>query len=123
MRVLRISSIMFDHVRGDSIARRLFMRTLAIALLTAFGIGTLAHGQSDDRRVHIFMGPAGNRAAVYGEGLSVPSDQQRLETVRFWIKSIPGIEVTADQAVRDGHGYILSGNVRIEVLEPELAPK
>ena len=99
------------------------MRTLALALLAVVSIGTLAHGQSDDRRVHIFMGPAGKRAAVYGDALSSPSDPKQLETVRFWIPSLPGIQVTADQAVQDGQGYILSGNVRIEVVEPEPAPK
>ena len=96
------------------------MRTLALVLLTAFGIGSLAHGQAPEQRsLRIFL-VDGNGTVVPASASPSPEPGGRSQNFRL---AVPvrgtALTITADEVTADGRDWIVSGNVRISLAQPD----
>lgn len=95
------------------------MRKLAVAMLTVFAMGTLAHGQAaDERSLRIFLVDE-NGTVVPASADPSPEPDGRS---RNFLLSVPvhdtSLRITADEVSADGRAFVLHGNVRIELIEP-----
>ena len=95
------------------------MRPLALALLTAFGIGSLAHGQAPEQRsLRIFL-TDGSGTVVPASASPAPKPGGRSQNFRL---AVPvrgtALTITADEVTADGRDWVVSGNVRISLAQP-----
>lgn len=94
------------------------MRILTLVLLTVVSLGSLAHGQAaDGRSPRIFLVDE-NGTVLPASADPSPEPDGRPQN---FLLSVPvrdtTLRITADEVAADGRAFVLSGNVRVELIE------